>query len=118
MDGSFLYSSASLDVVDFHQLNKYRYDLYHLIRIPQRADIMFNWVDKNLVQGRGVHRLDDPHRPKSPEIKNDVRSFRQELRDAVYRFQGDASNEELSVTPLVGLGKSSLLNKTIFHLMP
>ncbi|MDI5454582.1 hypothetical protein MJM04_34935, partial [Salmonella enterica subsp. enterica serovar Cerro] len=23
-----------------------------------------------------------------------------------------------SVTPLVGLGKSSLLNKTIFHLMP
>ncbi|MEP9078574.1 CDP-diacylglycerol--serine O-phosphatidyltransferase [Enterobacter hormaechei] len=118
IDDSVLYSGASLNDVYLHQLDKYRYDRYHLIRNPQMADIMFNWVDKNLVHGRGVHRLDDPHRPKSPEIKNDVRSFRQELRDAVYRFQGDASNEELSVTPLVGLGKSSLLNKTIFHLMP
>lgn len=118
IDDSVLYSGASLNDVYLHQLDKYRYDRYHLIRNPQMADIMFNWVDKNLVHGRGVHLLDDPHRPKSPEIKNDVRSFRQELRDAVYRFQGDASNEELSVTPLVGLGKSSLLNKTIFHLMP
>ncbi|MCU3646919.1 CDP-diacylglycerol--serine O-phosphatidyltransferase [Enterobacter hormaechei] len=118
IDDSVLCSGASLNDVYLHQLDKYRYDRYHLIRNPQMADIMFNWVDKNLVHGRGVHRLDDPHRPKSPEIKNDVRSFRQELRDAVYRFQGDASNEELSVTPLVGLGKSSLLNKTIFHLMP
>ncbi|KJX27044.1 phosphatidylserine synthase [Enterobacter hormaechei subsp. xiangfangensis] len=118
IDDSVLYSGASLNDVYLHQLGKFRYDRYHLIRNPQMADIMFNWVDKNLVHGRGVHRLDDPHRPKSPEIKNDVRSFRQELRDAVYRFQGDASNEELSVTPLVGLGKSSLLNKTIFHLMP
>lgn len=118
IDDSVLYSGASLNDVYLHQLDKYRYDRSHLIRNPQMADIMFNWVDKNLVHGRGVHRLDDPHRPKSPEIKNDVRSFRQELRDAVYRFQGDASNEELSVTPLVGLGKSSLLNKTIFHLMP
>lgn len=118
IDDSVLYSGASLNDVYLHQLDKYRYDRYHLIRNPQMADIMFNWVDKNLVHGRGVHRLDDPHRPKSPEIKNDVRSFRQELRDAVYRFQGDANNEELSVTPLVGLGKSSLLNKIIFHLMP
>ena len=118
IDDSVLYSGARLNDVYLHQLDKYRYDRYHLIRNPQMADIMFNWVDKNLVHGRGVHRLDDPHRPKSPEIKNDVRSFRQELRDAVDRFQGDALNEELSVTPLVGLGKSSLLNKTIFHLMP
>ncbi|HFS7477527.1 TPA: CDP-diacylglycerol--serine O-phosphatidyltransferase, partial [Enterobacter cloacae] len=118
IDDSVLYSGASLNDVYLHQLDKYRYDRYHLIRNPQMADIMFNWVDKHLVHGRGVNRLDDPHRPKSPEIKNDVRAFRQELRDAVYHFQGDANNEELSVTPLVGLGKSSLLNKTIFHLMP
>jgi len=40
------------------------------------------------------------------------------LRDASFHFEGNASNDELAVTPLVGLGKSSLLNKTIFHLMP
>ncbi|STL12977.1 phosphatidylserine synthase [Escherichia coli] len=50
---------------------------------------------------------------QKPEIKNDIRLFRQELRDAAYHFQGDADNDQLSVTPLVGLGKSSLLNKTI-----
>lgn len=36
---------------------------------------------------RGVNRLDDVNRPKSPEIKNDIRLFRQELRDAAYHFQ-------------------------------
>ncbi|MEA7571652.1 hypothetical protein ONJ95_26695, partial [Salmonella enterica subsp. enterica serovar Virginia] len=41
-------------------------------------------------------------RPKSPEIKNDIRLYRQELRDASYHFQGDANDEQLSVTPLVG----------------
>ncbi len=45
-------------------------------------------------------------------------STRQELRDRSYHFVGTAGDEELSITPLVGLGKSSLLNKTIFHLMP
>lgn len=82
------------------------------------ANIMFDWVTQNLIKGRGVNRLDDINRPKSPEIKNDIRLYRQELRDASFHFQGDADNEQLSVTPLVGLGKSSLLNKTIFHLMP
>ncbi|VDZ82094.1 CDP-diacylglycerol--serine O-phosphatidyltransferase [Kluyvera intermedia] len=73
---------------------------------------------KNLVEGRGVNRLDSSERPKSPEIKNEIRQYRQELRDTGYHYQGNAGDDELTVTPLVGLGKSSELNKTIFHLMP
>lgn len=118
IDDSVLYSGASLNDVYLHQHDKYRYDRYQLIRNAQMADIMFDWVTQNLMNGRGVNRLDDINRPKSPEIKNDIRLYRQELRDASFHFQGDADNEQLSVTPLVGLGKSSLLNKTIFHLMP
>ncbi|TDT58477.1 CDP-diacylglycerol--serine O-phosphatidyltransferase [Enterobacter sp. AG5470] len=118
IDDCVLYSGASLNDVYLHQHDKYRYDRYQLIRNPQMADVMQNWVVQNLVQRRGVNRLDNPQRPKSPEIKNDIRQFRQELRDASFHFQGDADNEQLAVTPLVGLGKSSLLNKTIFHLMP
>ncbi len=118
IDDSVFYSGASLNDVYLHQHDKYRYDRYQLIRNPQMADIMLAWVKQNLIEGRGVNRLDDAQRPKSPEIKNDIRLFRQELRDARYHFQGDADNEQLAVTPLVGLGKSSLLNKTIFHLMP
>lgn len=118
IDDAVLYSGASLNDVYLHRHDKYRYDRYQWIRNAQMADIMFNWVDKNLVQGRGVNRLDNCERPKSPEIKNDIRLYRQELRDTGYHFQGDADNDCLAVTPLVGLGKSSQLNKTIFHLMP
>ncbi|MDI5454250.1 Asd/ArgC dimerization domain-containing protein, partial [Salmonella enterica subsp. enterica serovar Cerro] len=45
------------------------------------------------------HSMDNTQRPKSPEIKNDIRLYRQELRDASYHFQGDANDEQLSVTP-------------------
>lgn len=103
IDDSVLYSGASLNDVYLHQHDKYRYDRYHLIRNRKMSDIMFEWVTQNIMNGRGVNRLDDVNRPKSPEIKNDIRLFRQELRDAAYHFQGDADNDQLSVTPLVGL---------------
>ncbi|AST70453.1 phosphatidylserine synthase [Kosakonia cowanii] len=118
IDDAVLYSGASLNDVYLHQHDKYRYDRYQLIRNPQMAEVMRGWLESNLIHGRGVNRLDDPARPKSPEIKNDIRQFRQALRDASFHFEGNASYDELAVTPLVGLGKSSLLNKTIFHLMP
>ncbi|MGF6434374.1 CDP-diacylglycerol--serine O-phosphatidyltransferase [Kosakonia sp. 1610] len=118
IDDAVLYSGASLNDVYLHQHDKYRYDRYQLICNPQMAEVMRGWLESNLIHGRGVNRLDDPARPKSPEIKNDIRQFRQALRDASFHFEGNASNDELAVTPLVGLGKSSLLNKTIFHLMP
>ncbi len=118
IDDNVIYSGASLNDVYLHQHEKYRYDRYQVIGNAQLADLMYDWVNQHLVRGRAVHRLDSQQRPKSPEIKNDIRLFRQELRDATFHFQGNADNEQLSVTPLVGLGKSSLLNKTIFHLMP
>ncbi|MGB3254367.1 CDP-diacylglycerol--serine O-phosphatidyltransferase [Buttiauxella gaviniae] len=118
VDDCVIYSGASVNDVYLHQHDKYRYDRYQVICNPQLSDIMYNWMQENLVHGRAVHRLDKLHRPKSPEIKNDIRLFRQELRDASFHFQGNADNEQLAVTPLVGLGKASLLNKTIYHLMP
>lgn len=118
VDDCVLYSGASINDVYLHQHEKYRYDRYQCIRNPQMADIMANWISENLVEGRGVNRLDHCERPKSPEIKSDIRLYRQELRDTHYQYQGNASDDELTVTPLVGLGKTSLLNKTIYHLMP
>ncbi|RPH26047.1 CDP-diacylglycerol--serine O-phosphatidyltransferase [Buttiauxella warmboldiae] len=118
VDDCVIYSGASVNDVYLHQHDKYRYDRYQVIHNPQLSDIMYSWMQENLVRGRAVHRLNTQHRPKSPEIKNDIRLFRQELRDASFHFQGTADNEQLAVTPLVGLGKTSLLNKTIYHLMP
>nr|WP_154325547.1 CDP-diacylglycerol--serine O-phosphatidyltransferase [Pantoea sp. 201603H] len=118
IDDTLLYSGASINDVYLHQHDKYRYDRYQLLTNRQLSDTMVKWIDKNLKSAEAVHRLDQYERPKSPEIKNETRQFRQDLRGFDYEFQGSASNEELAVTPLVGLGKHSLLNKTIYHLMP
>nr|WP_314422458.1 CDP-diacylglycerol--serine O-phosphatidyltransferase [uncultured Erwinia sp.] len=118
IDDTVLYTGASFNDVYLHQRDRYRYDRYQLITNPELADTMFRWIDKNLVQAEAVHRLDRHQRPKSPEIKNETRQFRQDLRGFDYEFTGNANNEQLAVTPLVGLGKRSLLNKTIYHLMP
>lgn len=118
VDDTLLYTGASLNDVYLHQRDKYRYDRYQLITNPILADTMLRWIDKNLIEAEAVHRLDKHERPKSPEIKNETRQFRQDLRGFDYEFTGNAGNEQLAVTPLVGLGKRSLLNKTIFHLMP
>ena len=118
IDDTLLYSGASLNDVYLHQHDKYRYDRYQLIRNPQLADTMYAWICENLKLSDAVNRLDQTERPSSPEIKNETRQFRQDLRSFNYQFAGNTDNESLAVTPLVGLGKRSLLNKTIFHLMP
>jgi len=118
IDDTLLYSGASINDVYLHQHDKYRYDRYQLIRNTQLTDTMYAWINLNLKSAEAVNRLDFAERPSSPEIKNETRQFRQDLRGFNYQFEGNAGNEELAVTPLVGLGKHSLLNKTIFHLMP
>lgn len=69
IDDCVLYSGASLNDVYLHQHDKYRYDRYQCIRNGKMADVMFDWVDNNLVQGRGVNRLDRPDRPKVRKSK-------------------------------------------------
>lgn len=118
IDDAVFYSGASINDVYLHQHDKYRYDRYHLIRNGRLANVMCDWISHHLLQSRAVNRLDTDPRPKSADIKNDIRQFRQELRDASFHYVSDADNDSLSVTPLVGLGKSSPLNKAIFHLMP
>ncbi|MDI9220308.1 CDP-diacylglycerol--serine O-phosphatidyltransferase [Pantoea sp. EA-12] len=118
IDDTLLYSGASLNDVYLHQHDRYRYDRYQLIRNPKLADTLYAWICENLKQSDAVNRLDQTERPSSPEIKNETRQFRQDLRSFNYQYVGDTDNESLAVTPLVGLGKRSLLNKTIFHLMP
>ncbi|PEI05070.1 phosphatidylserine synthase [Pantoea agglomerans] len=118
IDDTLLYSGASINDVYLHQHDKYRYDRYQIIRNSQLTDTMYDWITLNLKPAEAVNRLDFAERPSSPEIKNETRQFRQDLRGFNYQFEGNAGNDELAVTPLVGLGKHSLLNKTIFHLMP
>lgn len=117
IDDRVIYSGASLNDVYLHQHDKYRYDRYQLIRNAALADAMSDYIKQHILTAGAVQRLDRCDRPKSLEIKNEIRQLRQYLRGTGYQFNGNASNDELAVTPLVGLGKHSLLNKTIYHLM-
>ncbi len=119
IDDSVLYSGASLNDVYLHQHDKYRYDRYHLIRNRKMSDIMFEWVTQNIMNETAAlivwMMLIGQKARKSRTIF--VCSARSCVMPLIIS-RGDADNDQLSVTPLVGLGKSSLLNKTIFHLMP
>lgn len=117
VDDRVIYSGASLNDVYLHRHDKYRYDRYHLLTNARLADTMVNYIHKSLLNAPAVQRLDREDRPKSPEIKNETRQFRQNLRDCSYQFKDSASENELAVTPMVGLGKQNDLNRTIFHLM-
>lgn len=117
VDDTVIYSGASINDVYLHQHEKYRYDRYQLIANGVLADTLIDYIKQHLLTAGAVQRLDRSDRPKSPEIKNETRLFRFALRRAGYHFRGKAGNDELAVTPMVGLGKQSVLNKTIHHLM-
>ncbi|AEW44395.1 phosphatidylserine synthase (CDP-diacylglycerol-serine O-phosphatidyltransferase) [Serratia symbiotica str. 'Cinara cedri'] len=116
-DDTLLYSGASINNVYLHKHKKYRYDRYQLIKNQILVETMINYIHHHLLTAVAVQRLDYNDRPKNTNFKNKIRQFRFSLRRASYQFQDQASNNELAVTPLVGLGKLSILNTTIHHLM-
>lgn len=117
VDDRVIYSGASINDVYLHRHEKYRYDRYHLLTNPELADSMVDYIKTALLSASAVQRLDREDRPKTPEIKNETRQFRQSLRNSSYHFEGKAGDDELTVTPIVGLGKRNMLNQTIHHLM-
>lgn len=116
-DDTLLYSGASINDVYLQRHNKYRYDRYHLIKNSQLTASMKKFIDDALLQSDAIHLLNTPNRPKTAEFKHLIKQFRLGLRGASYQFSGNASNDELSVTPFVGLGKKNDLNRVITHLM-
>lgn len=117
IDDCVFYSGVSLNDVYLYQYDKYCYDCYQCICNGKMVDIMFDWVDNNLVQGCGVNCFDRLDWLRSLEIKNDICQYCQEFCDCSYYFVGIVGDEEFFVILLVGLGKLSLLNKIIFYLM-
>lgn len=117
VDDRVIYSGASLNDVYLHRHDKYRYDRYQLLTNTLLAQAMIDFIRTSILSASAVQRLDREDRPKSIEIKNETRQFRQSLRDSSYHFKDSAGNDELAVIPLVGLGKQNSLNRTIHHLM-
>ncbi|WMY94834.1 MAG: CDP-diacylglycerol--serine O-phosphatidyltransferase [Arsenophonus sp.] len=117
LDDLVIYSGASINNMYLHQHKYYRYDRYHILKNIQLATTMKTFIDKNLLSSPAIQRLDQPNLPKNASIKNLVKKFRHNLKSAHYHFPNSATNQELGITPLIGLGKKNKLNKTITHLM-
>ncbi|MGK4331660.1 CDP-diacylglycerol--serine O-phosphatidyltransferase, partial [Lonsdalea quercina] len=84
IDDAVLYSGASLNDVYLQQHEKYRYDRYQLIDNKPLADSMAGYIQR-LLAASAIQRLDMTDRPKTAEIKNAIRRFRQMLRTLDYR---------------------------------
>ncbi|CAA2928945.1 CDP-diacylglycerol--serine O-phosphatidyltransferase [Arsenophonus endosymbiont of Bemisia tabaci] len=116
-DDTVIYSGASINDVYLQKHQRYRYDRYHILANAQLAATMKSFIDQSLLSSPAIQRLDQAHRPRNTQIKSLIKQFRHNLKSCHYQFQNNAKNEELAVTPLIGLGKKNELNKTITHLM-
>jgi CDP-diacylglycerol---serine O-phosphatidyltransferase len=117
IDDSVIYTGASINNVYLHQLDKYRYDRYHIIKNATLADSMVNLVEEQLIASHATQNLNQPQQPSRKAIKPDIKLLRQQLSQTTYQFAPSATNNELAVTPIIGLGKRNLLNQTIHHLI-
>lgn len=116
-DDTVIYSGASINDVYLQQHQRYRYDRYHILDNAQLAATMKSFIDQSLLSSPAIQRLDQAHRPRNTQIKSLIKQFRHNLKSCDYQLHNNATNEELAVTPLIGLGKKNELNKVIIHLM-
>lgn len=117
IDDEVFYSGASLNNVYLHKLDKYRFDRYHRIHSKALADTMAGFIDDWICNDPAVHRLDQPA-PATQDIQREIRQFRLRLKRSQYRVEGaTATTSELSICPVVGLGKGNRLNQLILELI-
>lgn len=116
-DDTVIYSGASINDVYLQQHQRYRYDRYYILDNAQLAATMKSFIDQSLLSSPAIQRLDQAHRPRNTQIKSLIKQFRHNLKSCDYQLHNNATNEELAVTPLIGLGKKNELNKVIIHLM-
>ncbi|WP_090364986.1 CDP-diacylglycerol--serine O-phosphatidyltransferase [Ferrimonas sediminum] len=117
VDDTVFYSGASINNVYLHQLNRYRYDRYHLIDCAKLADAMVNYMRDNLINNSAVSSLLSNDIPSMKQLKLAVRQLRQRLSRAKYRVVNDERGP-LMVYPLAGLGRTdNQLNKVIERLL-
>lgn len=118
IDDCVIYSGASLNNVYLHKFDKYRYDRYHLLQNSALADSMQHLIQHGLIASKAVHRLDLPNLPTTRSLRNDIGDLRSRLKHATYdTTQGSTAKGELSVTPLLGVGKNNPLSRVICELI-
>ncbi len=90
-----------------------------MIENQSLADCMGNFITDTLVASDAVTCLAQPDRPVTKVLKPAIRDLRANLLKANYHYQDQqTNNEQVSLVPLVGLGKRhNILNTYIGHLI-
>ncbi|MFZ6849105.1 CDP-diacylglycerol--serine O-phosphatidyltransferase [Undibacterium sp. RuRC25W] len=119
IDDGVIYSGASINNVYLHKQDKYRHDRYLLIQNASLANTMVDFIRRHVLCAAAVHRLDRHEIPATRTIRNDVRNFRANLKQARYIISSEQTQHALglSVAPLVGVGKNNSLNRVICQLL-
>ncbi len=119
IDDKVIYSGASLNNIYLHYKDRYRFDRYHIIHNQCLSDSMVDFIQTKIVAHPAVNRLCCDKKPQTKEIKPVIRQFRASLSRAAYAFTSQkVSDDDVAVTPLVGLGKRrNILNQKINQLI-
>jgi len=119
IDGSVLYSGASLNDVYLHRHQRYRLDRYQLIDSAPLADSMAGLLTDVLQGNPAVLPIDRESVPKTPEIRDAIVRFRRVLAKARYQFTPRTiKTGEVGITPLIGLGaRDNELNSMLVQLI-
>lgn len=119
VDDTVLYSGASLNNVYVGQENRYRLDRYHQIQNPVLADAFVGWIRQYFLDSPAVHDFTQNHIPTVKSFRRHIKQAAARLKKSFYAFKSqDAQEDEISITPLVGLGmRGNRLNKVITELL-
>ncbi|ABM03743.1 CDP-diacylglycerol--serine O-phosphatidyltransferase [Psychromonas ingrahamii 37] len=113
-DDQVLYSGASLNNIYLHQQDKYRLDRYWLIKNQELADSLVRFLQDQFLNTNAVASLNTESIADFQSLKLAHKTLIHDLRTASYQYQGQVSQDQLTVTPLFGLGaRKNQLNKTI-----
>lgn len=116
-DDTVLYSGASINNVYLnYQHLKYRLDRYHEIHSKELADTLCRYTNELFHQNYAVQDFSQGPVKPAKEIKNDIKALQRNLANSQYECRGcrKLHDDEVGITPLVGLGKSNnLLNRSI-----
>lgn len=121
IDDNVLYSGASINDVYLHQGERYRYDRYHVIHNQSLANCMHQFMSQYILSDT-VQRLDDTV-VNDKSIRQSIRQYRKTLAskaqysDAQHLPNKDYYNNQLTVTPIFGIGAHNVLNHSIESLL-
>ncbi|MFT4930075.1 MAG: CDP-diacylglycerol--serine O-phosphatidyltransferase [Phenylobacterium sp.] len=115
-DDTVLFSGASINDIYLHQLERYRYDRYHVIHHQPLAQSMVDFLEHNFITSTAVQKLTNSEVTPAKKMKKAVVQLKRQLSNAQYHIDKPlpVAHNGVAITPLAGLGsRRNILNKTI-----